>query len=46
MLMSQMSLVYLKYNLMKAVYTIILLDMGMAGIAAQIWLDKIDDNSN
>jgi len=41
-----MSLAYLKYNLIKVVYTVLLLDMGMAGIAAQMWLEKIDDKSN
>jgi len=41
-----MSLEYLKYNFIKVVYTILLLDMGMGGIAAQMWLEKTNNETD
>jgi hypothetical protein len=41
-----MYLEYLKYYFMKVAYTVLLLDMGMAGIAAQMWLEKTNNESD
>jgi len=41
-----MSLEYLKYYFIKVVYTVLLFDMGMAGVAAQMWLKKTNSESD